>query len=387
MVCDMAAVPEIPTTLEEVTAALADLERRSAAIAAAIGALDRSGAWGVDGAVSMAAWLRHHARLSHRSATAWTRRGRLLCDIPEVADAAMSGVWSQGQVDALGAVMRVELTSLFREHAPALIPAFAPLTVRDTEAACVAWRERAEATAGIAPAPPRTSDLRLSRASDGHLLVDGVLTPSAGAQVEHAITTALDAYRSDDTRSTGELRADALASVCAYFNAHHEGDGTPRHRPHVELLFEAHEVADPHATAFTTDGNPVGSPATDAFLCDCVIHRVVRSGSAVLDYGRRQRLVSAALFRAVALRDGGCRFPGCDRPVRFSDAHHVVHWRQGGRTSIDNLCLLCVHHHHLIHEPGWNVALGPAGEVVVTSPAGAVRTSYPRGPTGQTCAA
>lgn len=377
----MAAVPDIPSTLEDVADAIADLERRSATIATAIGALDRDGAWGVDGAVSMAAWLRHHARMSHRAAAAWVRRGRLLTDIPEVADAATAGVWSQGHVEALGAVMRVELTSLFREHAPALIPAFAPLSVRDTEAACHAWRQRAEATMGIAPPAPRSSDLRMARASDGHLVIDGVLPPAAGAQVEHAITTALDAYRADDPRSLGERRADALASVCAYFNAHHAGDGTPRHRPHVELIFHAHELGDPHASAATSDGTALDGAATNAFLCDCVMHRVVRSGSAVLDYGRRQRLVTPALFRSVALRDGGCRFPGCDRPVRFSDAHHVVHWRNGGGTALDNLCLLCTYHHHLIHGDGWSLILGPAAEVVVTTPAGAVQTSYPRGPT------
>ena len=54
-------------------------------------------------------------------------------------------------------------------------------------------------------------------------------------------------------------------------------------------------------------------------------------------------------------RDGGCRFPGCTRPTGWTDAHHVVHWRHGGRTDLANLVLLCDHHHHVVHQPDWIV--------------------------------
>jgi hypothetical protein len=77
-----------------------------------------------------------------------------------------------------------------------------------------------------------------------------------------------------------------------------------------------------------------------------------RSGS-VLDVGRRTRTISPALRRALEVRDRGCRFPGCG--LRFTDAHHVRHWADGGETSLANCLLLCTHHHRLVHEGGWRI--------------------------------
>jgi len=81
-----------------------------------------------------------------------------------------------------------------------------------------------------------------------------------------------------------------------------------------------------------------------------VIPAVLGSGSELLDLGRRSAVVSPALRRAVALRDKRCRFPGCDRPHAWCAAHHVIHWADGGATSLANLILLRRRHHRLIHQ-------------------------------------
>jgi len=77
-----------------------------------------------------------------------------------------------------------------------------------------------------------------------------------------------------------------------------------------------------------------------------------RTGT-ILSVGRKTRTVPPALRRALDYRDRGCRFPGCGR--RYTDAHHVRHWADGGETSLSNTLLLCRHHHRLVHEGSWQV--------------------------------
>ncbi len=73
-----------------------------------------------------------------------------------------------------------------------------------------------------------------------------------------------------------------------------------------------------------------------------------------LNIGRKTRIVPTAIKRALMARDKCCAFPGCHRK-RFVDAHHIQHWAAGGETSLDNLMLLCSHHHTLVHEGGFTI--------------------------------
>lgn len=92
--------------------------------------------------------------------------------------------------------------------------------------------------------------------------------------------------------------------------------------------------------------------------CDASVLRVVLSGrSEPLDVGRKTLVVSPAMRRAVVVRDRRCRFPGCDRPHPWCDAHHVRHWADGGETSVGNLLLLCRRHHRSVHGGGFGLEL------------------------------
>jgi hypothetical protein len=166
--------------------------------------------------------------------------------------------------------------------------------------------------------------------------------------------------------------------VCAFFNANHQRPGTPRQRAHVEVIVDADTLTGASPLAWTADHAHLRASSTDALLCDCVIHRVQRAGNAILSYGRATRTVPVDLFRATAVRDGGCRFPGCDRKIAWCDAHHVHFWRHLGLTELENLVLLCNRHHHLIHRPGWHLKLLPNADLETTYPDGTVRTSHPR---------
>ena len=98
---------------------------------------------------------------------------------------------------------------------------------------------------------------------------------------------------------------------------------------------------------------PVDPETARRIACDASVMRVVMAGrSEPLDVGRRTPVVPPAMRRAVIVRDRHCRFPGCDRPHTWCDAHHVVHWADGGPTAVPNLVLLCRRHHRLVPERG-----------------------------------
>ncbi len=88
-----------------------------------------------------------------------------------------------------------------------------------------------------------------------------------------------------------------------------------------------------------------------------------------LDLGRATRTISPAQRRALAIRDGGCRFPGCSAPPIWCDGHHVIHWVDGGRTDLANLVLLCRRHHRAVHDGGWVIHREHTGQFVFTPPA------------------
>jgi len=94
--------------------------------------------------------------------------------------------------------------------------------------------------------------------------------------------------------------------------------------------------------------------------CDAeLIPAVLGSRSEPLDVGRTRRLVTPAIWAALVIRDRHCAFPGCTRPPVMCHAHHIHHWADGGTTSLDNLVMLCGHHHRVIHHSPWKVRINP----------------------------
>jgi hypothetical protein len=103
--------------------------------------------------------------------------------------------------------------------------------------------------------------------------------------------------------------------------------------------------------------------------CDAVlIPAILNSVGMVEAMGRSTRAIPRRLRRALVARDRGCAFPGCDRPAGWCQGHHIVHWAHGGPTDLDNLVLVCAHHHRVIHHGGWAVHIGANGLPVFTPP-------------------
>ncbi len=120
------------------------------------------------------------------------------------------------------------------------------------------------------------------------------------------------------------------------------------------------------------DGRAQRGQTSRRLTCDASMVPVVNGeggrSTPSLNLGRRTRTVSAPLRRTLEARDRGCRFPGCGS--RFTDAHHIRHWADGGETSLRNCILLCRHHHRLVHEGGWSVEPRGEGRVIFFDPRG-----------------
>ncbi|MFM8267853.1 MAG: DUF222 domain-containing protein [Ilumatobacteraceae bacterium] len=108
------------------------------------------------------------------------------------------------------------------------------------------------------------------------------------------------------------------------------------------------------------------------------LQRLVHAAGRVLDLGRAVRLATDDQYRALVARDGGCRWPGCDRPASWCEVDHLVPWSAGGRTDLANLVLWCTAHHAEKHRAGCEV-IGDADDLSIRRPDGVVMRCPPRG--------
>ena len=166
---------------------------------------------------------------------------------------------------------------------------------------------------------------------------------------------------SPDPRTTGQRRADAFGQIIRTYLAGSERPTSGGILPHATLIVPTVGApVDPVARlGFTGPVSPVTVALT---LCTAAVTAVrVDSEGVPLDVGREHRLFTPGIRKALAVRDGGCAFPGCGRPVSWTDAHHCTPWAQGGDTSVGNGVLLCRMHHVKIHHTGWEVFIGRDG--------------------------
>jgi hypothetical protein len=207
-----------------------------------------------------------------------------------------------------------------------------------------------------------TRALTLTPTGDGRTRISGWLDAEAAATVNAALDPLCNPRRGDtgDTRSPTQRRADALREVCGLAL---RTDQLPDHggeRPHLVVTVPFDLLRHQLGAGRLDTGETISAAQVRRLACDATIIPAVLGGDGqILDLGRSRRLFTGAVRRALVLRDGGCAFPGCDRPARWCDAHHIKPAREGGPTSLDNGCLLCGHHHRVVHHEDREIRLGP----------------------------
>jgi hypothetical protein len=212
---------------------------------------------------------------------------------------------------------------------------------------------------------------------DDTVVIKARLTPEQGERVMQALNTAMDVEfreRPDDAAQTpaAARRADALARIADGFLAggNDAGTGGERCTLHIHTDVDTLREDGEGAESRLASGRHVSAETSRRLACDSgVVQWRESADGTTLDVGRRTRSVPPAIRRALARRDRGCRFPGCTAE-RHVDAHHIRHWADGGDTKLDNLVLLCRHHHRLVHEGGYGVSMRPGDTPEFTGPGG-----------------
>lgn len=235
--------------------------------------------------------------------------------------------------------------------------------------------------------------------------LEGLLDAASGDVVLTALGAAMPVPAGHEERTAAQRRADGLAEVCAGWLAAGQAPAAGGVRPQVQVTVSLRTLRSDNPLGLPAagpdqdrrgeaaaavrrpmfgipdrplwgdvpvlaDGQVIPAGQARRWACDAAIIPVVLGGdSEPLDVGRQSRVVPVGLRRALNLRDGGCRFAGCDRPATWCDAHHLRHWADGGHTSLDNLILACAYHHTLIHE-GWRLIGEPNGTIEFRRPDG-----------------
>jgi len=360
---------------------------------------------------SCAAWLSWKCQIASGTAREQVRVARALSALPAITAEFAAGRLSYAKVRALTRIATPQT-----EHD--LVEMATPMTANQLERFAQAHRKVAAAGTGRSR-PPHA--LTWSRVYDSDYAFRALLPAESAVVVLQALRAARDdlehpheeeqasvcaerradklsredaangtSFSGDDPpearMETARDLADALVQVCAdYLNARAAAADNPdTYQVIIHAGTQAITGAEPAqgVSAETLeagrDALPISHPAHPerchiqdglaisltalAFIsCDATISTMIHdTAGAILGVGRRTRKPPPALRRAVRERDGyRCQFPGCHS--RRTDAHHIVHWANGGETKLGNLISLCKRHHALVHDKGYFIVTTPRG--------------------------
>ncbi len=248
----------------------------------------------------------------------------------------------------------------------------------DLDAAGISCREKEQRDARY---------LKLWQQPDGMFRLTGLLDPENGMILSSAINTVLSPRRGGprfvdkaertradillaDERSNDQIAVDTLIDMVRLATDADPGTLFGSRRPAVRVIVTEHDLADQdgaHRGRGHLEGHPdaISIDTVHRHLCDTGIVGVkFDDNGQCVNVGRDQRLFTARQRIGLAVRDGGCRFPGCDRSPLWCEAHHINEWhRDRGSTNLADGVLLCRHHHMLIHNNHWQIIRDEGREV------------------------
>ncbi|MEA5364865.1 DUF222 domain-containing protein [Amycolatopsis sp., V23-08] len=214
------------------------------------------------------------------------------------------------------------------------------------------------------PSTP-SRELSLRRKRTGVWELTGRFDDETGTRASALLDSLAERRNSDegaDFRSPQERYGDAFSDAVDLALNSPDLPMQAGERAHVMVAVSLEDLKSGVGQATLGDTGTMTAAEARVHACDSMlIPAVLGEKSEPLNLGRLRRLISAGLRRALFLRDRGCAFPGCHRPPRHCQGHHIRHWSEGGPTDLNNLVLLCAHHHRLLHRSAWEVHIAADG--------------------------
>ena len=210
--------------------------------------------------------------------------------------------------------------------------------------------------------PPERDGLRSSMVGD-RLAMDADIGGLNGESIYTAIDLFTDRPSEGDDRTLAQRRADGLARLCRVAMGVDQ-DGVMASPSATVVIdwatFQAHLNREAFVRFGQMDGSFIGTlppSEIETLLCDCTMSRMILGpDSQPINLGTETRTYPRWLRRKIAARDRHCRWPGCEIPPGWCEAHHVKYWQHGGETTYANGVLLCSRHHHFLHaHPTWQI--------------------------------
>jgi hypothetical protein len=382
-----------------------------------LAAVDARGAAGAEQgqpAPSTASWLRARLRMGAGAASGVVRTARALFRGPltATATALCAGELSAAHATVLASGIQELPHHVTVEAEPVLLEAARRLDPSRLRRVLGHLQQVADPDGAASQAERRHQrrGLWLAPTWEGMVALQGLLEPEAGQTLLSALEPLARPHHADDARSGDQRRADALVELARRSLEAGQLPQSGGVRPQLTVTVDLDSLLGRHPGLGGAVGGvgPLDPEACQRLACDGALTRVLvsrrdgqepsghhptddlpgagglaaRLRAAVallppvlggaptqpLEVGRTSRVVQPAQRTALAVRDGGCVYPGCDRPLGWCEAHHLRHWLHGGPTDLANLALLCRAHHRAVHEGGWRLARGPDGRLTAHPP-------------------
>jgi hypothetical protein len=372
----------------EVLACAATVHAANAALADALARFDAADGWQGAGIRSIGHWADINLGIAARPAAQLAKAAARLDELPALRAAFAEGAVSLDKVQLIAEVATAATDEKFATIARAG-------TVAQIRRICSTYRH---------VTTPDTPEAAASRAARRSVTVtpldDGLVRIVALLEADEAavVLAALDARVETAWRQSrpdhddqpppdlSERRATALAELATEGLCQGPHPVVRGERIEIRINVDADVLTGArHDGVCTIEGIGAASPnLVRRLACDATIRAAFEVAPGIFDLGRTHRLVNRRQRRALQKRDGGCRYPGCTQ-TRYIDAHHCLDWELGGRTDMNNLLLLCPHHHRLFHQAGYHIDPHGAGHFTfrrpdgraITPPALAVTTPAP----------